>query len=112
MRLTVPRPLIATVLGLSVMAAPAMASPVRHAAASPPDALRIALARRTDRVEARLTAARAAGRVSVAGAATMRERIGWVRVDSAKLSKRQGFLSAGESASYHRALDDIERRLG
>lgn len=111
MRTTRSRTLLTAALGFSVIAVPVVAAPMQRHSVGKADALRAKLAARTDAVDAKLTAARTAGRVSVTDAGRMKKKLGLVRMDSARYVKQQGFLSAGESASYNRILDEIEAKL-
>jgi hypothetical protein len=112
MRTTYLRSLFVVAVGLSMGAVPAVAAPVRQHATHKADALQTRLIARTSAVDTKLTRARKAGRVSTTEAAQMQKKLAWVRADSAKYVKQQGFLSAGESASYSRTLDEIEAKLG
>ncbi|WP_152608561.1 hypothetical protein [Croceibacterium mercuriale] len=103
-----------TIAALGLAAAPVLATPAAlpiPQASRHPDALNTTLARRVAAVASQVQAARAAGRVSQAEAARLNGKIAWVRTDSARHVREQGFLSAGESASYNRSLDEVERKL-
>jgi len=112
MRTTLSRNLLAAIVTLSVSAVPAMAAPTQKHTTRKADALQAKLTARTNAVDAKLTEASKAGRVSAADATGMKKKLAWIRKDSAKYAKQQGFLSAGESASYNRTLDEVEAKLG
>lgn len=109
---TVSRSVLTAALGLTIATAPAIAAAPQQHAAHKTDALDAKLTARIQAVDVKLTAARKAGRVSAAQATQMRKKLDWVRVDSARYVRKQGFLSAGESASYNRTLDALETKLG
>ncbi|WP_161960153.1 hypothetical protein [Xanthomonas arboricola] len=81
--------------------------PVSHA----PDPLHARVSARYQAIKAKLAEARKAGTLSGAEAAGIEKKLNWVRTDSATRAKQQGFISAGESASYNRALDDAEQMI-
>lgn len=111
MRTKFSRTLFIAFVGLSAATVPAIAAPTPQHAGHKADVLQTKLTARIGAVEAKLTAARKAGRVSAVNAAQMKKKIDWVRTDSVKYVKQQGFLSAGESASYNRTLGEIEAKL-
>jgi hypothetical protein len=102
-------PLFVIAALLSGIAAPALAAPAPQAAHV--DQLNARLLTRAADVEARLATATRARRVTPAQATALRKKIDWVRKDSAKYVKQQGFLSAGEAASYDRTLGEVEAKL-
>lgn len=61
--------------------------------------------------ETRIGTARKADQNSAAKATGLSSRVASIRADAARNVKAQGFLSAGESASYNRTLDGMEARL-
>ncbi|WP_293977617.1 hypothetical protein [Sphingomonas sp.] len=112
MRMTFSPSFLFVALAMGIVAVPAAARPAQPHAAHRADTLQIKLNDRAKAIHEKLIAIRKAGRVSPAEAAAMTSKLAWVRADSAKYVKQQGFLSAGESASYNRALDEIEKKLG
>ncbi len=112
MRTTFPRALLFAALGLSALTSPASAAPAEPHGVHKADALQARLDARVAAVDTRLRFVRKEGRVSPAEVARMEKSLDWVRSDSRKYVRRQGFLSAGESASYNRTLNEIERKLG
>jgi len=99
-------------LGVSTLcvAPPALAAQAHHQARA--DALNTKLSARIATIDAKLAGAARKKQVTPTQLAAMRKKIAWVRKDAAKYVKEQGFLSAGEAASYNRSLDEIEAKLG
>lgn len=95
-------------LGLSAVAVTAC---TQQSTVAQVDVLAGALEARTNVLVADLLAAQQAGRVSPTEGAEIRQKLSGVQADSGRYVREQGFLSAGESASYNRALDEVERRL-
>ncbi|MGF7154740.1 hypothetical protein [Novosphingobium gossypii] len=107
-----PARLVAVAFGLSIVPSPVLAASNHlHPSAHKTDALQSRLSARLHTIEGKLSAARKAGRIGPAKTAQLSKKLAWVRADAAKYGKEQGFLSAGESASYNRALDEVERTL-
>ncbi len=106
--------IVAHALMIAALCLPALAcapATERQEASPRTDALNAALTARTATVGKKLAAAQESGAVTPAEAARLQERLTWVETDSARYVQEQGFLSAGESASYNRALDEIEASL-
>lgn len=76
-----------------------------------PDPLHAKVLARYEAINASLAEARKAGKLSNAQAAEIEKKLSWVRTDSATRAKQQGFVSAGESASYNRTLDEAEQAI-
>jgi hypothetical protein len=62
-------------------------------------------------LDARIVAAQGAGDLDRREALSLRRQLSQMRRYFIKSVRSQGFMSAGESASYARTLDDIEAKL-
>lgn len=58
-----------------------------------------------------VTAAEGRGKISGARANEIRDMIDQMRADYSRNKQAQGFVSAGELASYNRSLDKVDREL-
>ncbi|WP_462381407.1 hypothetical protein [Pseudomonas sp. Marseille-QA0892] len=67
------------------------------------------IAMRADALRADIDKARESGRLSQSEADAFVQRVGRIRSEAAAFVQEQGFLSAGERASYDRELDEIVR---
>ncbi|TCP77424.1 hypothetical protein C8J31_12420 [Rhizobium sp. PP-CC-2G-626] len=61
--------------------------------------------------EERITEARRGGAITSARAATLRRKVEQTQASMDQLSRQQGFVSAGELASYNRTLGEIDIEL-
>ena len=75
------------------------------------DPLQAHVSMRANVLQADVSTARKARRISEAQATAFSERIAQVRSQSDALVQRQGFLSAAERASFDRAFDGIAEQL-
>ncbi|MET0249672.1 MAG: hypothetical protein ABW164_08080 [Sphingobium sp.] len=98
------------IFAASTMPAGATIKPPAHGTHKT-DTLHSRLIMRIDAAEAKVKVAHKAGGLSATKAGQLRKQLAKIRVEAAGCAKQQGFLSAGESASYHRMLDDIERKI-
>lgn len=90
--------------------------PVQHAVSgervsTDPGANQEHLQIRADVLEGDINAARAAGGMSETHTKELVEKLRTVREESADFARQQGFVSAGERASYERQLDAIAAAL-
>ncbi len=102
---------ILAAVAFATIATPAAAQPVQRHPAHMTDPLAAKLDARIRATETRIAAARKADRISAAKATGLSGKVASIRTDAARNVKAQGFLSAGESASYNRTLDGIEALL-
>ena len=108
-----PFPLfLAAMASLASPGSAGLATTAQHHRSHSKDVLREKLGTRVAVVEAKFKAAQKAKLVPAAQARQIAGRIAWIRKDAARNIRLQGFLSAGESASYNRTLDEIENKLG
>lgn len=69
------------------------------------------IAMRTNILQADISTARKARRLSQAEAQTLWNMVARIHRDANRFVAKQGFLSAGETASYDRALDGVAMRV-
>lgn len=75
------------------------------------DPLQAHISVRSNILQADISTARKARVLTQARADKLWQRVEVVRNDADNLVKKQGFLSAGERASYDRELDDVAKTL-
>lgn len=115
MSTTFSRTLLATVFGLSIATAPAVAMPLQQhgtqAQRAANDRAAADVRARIDTTEKRITEAQNGGAITPAQAAALRRQMAQPQASMVRLSRQQGFVSAAELASYNRTLGAIDIEL-